>query len=325
MIEYKIVLMLIFFGWKDFSRIMPPVTPTGVPGGHLYMLFRPEFVKKYKKPLCSDAYSRFVQNQPDREEHKKEVDEATEHLLNSVIPEFSVTLVKTLDETKELRGDFTSFRLTEYLHSFGINVRYLGQVLLHMPNKTNGAYRTFLIVEMVARVAKNMVRTLLRGAMKCIEVPIDEPYRKEVIQTLNRIFGKPNDYKQCWQKIRQGVLQKFGIFNLQLLNFPADLRAHIFGQHEEKNVDFPFLLFTRIQQMMGFKFTATLIDFLSKHHAIYEYARVFDETDLEDLGERVKHLGFIFPTFPSIQKLLTFQVKRHHLQCQRVRFHHQSK
>ena len=37
---------------------MPPVTPDPVHfNGHLYYLFRREFVSRYPKRLCSDAYS----------------------------------------------------------------------------------------------------------------------------------------------------------------------------------------------------------------------------------------------------------------------------
>ena len=44
----------------DFSRTMPPLTPDNrFVNGHLYRLMRPEFVSKYKIPLCSDAFSGF--------------------------------------------------------------------------------------------------------------------------------------------------------------------------------------------------------------------------------------------------------------------------
>ena len=77
------------FYMLDFSRVLPPVRPNflpplpssslGVFGGglgerqremyhnsHLYLLFRQEFLKKYKAPLCSDGYSRFAECDPNR-------------------------------------------------------------------------------------------------------------------------------------------------------------------------------------------------------------------------------------------------------------------
>jgi hypothetical protein len=45
----------------DFSRVFPPETPRkDIPNAHLYYLLRPEFVKSYSEPLCSDAFSGFI-------------------------------------------------------------------------------------------------------------------------------------------------------------------------------------------------------------------------------------------------------------------------
>lgn len=40
------------FYMLDFSRTCPPVTPDGTKASYLHKLLRPEFVKKYPKPLC---------------------------------------------------------------------------------------------------------------------------------------------------------------------------------------------------------------------------------------------------------------------------------
>lgn len=45
----------------DLSRTFPPHPQKGVPYGHLYQMFRPELVRKFAKPLCSDA-SRYDPN-----------------------------------------------------------------------------------------------------------------------------------------------------------------------------------------------------------------------------------------------------------------------
>jgi hypothetical protein len=46
----------------DMSRLFPPCTYSKkYRNSHLYQLFRPEFVKRYDKPLCSDGYSGFLQ------------------------------------------------------------------------------------------------------------------------------------------------------------------------------------------------------------------------------------------------------------------------
>jgi hypothetical protein len=45
----------------DMSRIFPPCAPNlKFKHSHLYQLFRPEFVKNYRTPLCSDGFSGFL-------------------------------------------------------------------------------------------------------------------------------------------------------------------------------------------------------------------------------------------------------------------------
>jgi hypothetical protein len=66
---------------------MPPVLPDlRYKNGHLYYLFRREFVRKYPIPLCSDAFSGFVQKDKRMHEYNSEVKKATQYLLESVIP-----------------------------------------------------------------------------------------------------------------------------------------------------------------------------------------------------------------------------------------------
>eukprot|EP01117_Protostelium_nocturnum_P014543 TRINITY_DN5541_c0_g1_i4.p1 TRINITY_DN5541_c0_g1~~TRINITY_DN5541_c0_g1_i4.p1 ORF type:complete len:905 (-),score=337.74 TRINITY_DN5541_c0_g1_i4:2149-4863(-) len=45
----------------DFARCFPPIdfSSSSIPNSHLFRLFRPEFVRRYSKPLCPDTYSVF--------------------------------------------------------------------------------------------------------------------------------------------------------------------------------------------------------------------------------------------------------------------------
>ena len=71
----------------DFSRTMPPVRPDArVLNGHLYQLFRREFVTLYPVPLCSDAYSGFIMWDKKKNAHNIEIDNATDYLFYVVIP-----------------------------------------------------------------------------------------------------------------------------------------------------------------------------------------------------------------------------------------------
>jgi hypothetical protein len=90
----------------DFARLMPPEAPFDKPGYFTFSLFffcfspskskpkmkrnciwyqllRPEFVKQYKKPLSSDAFSAF--GRIGRQEHNKEVEEATKELAKAAV------------------------------------------------------------------------------------------------------------------------------------------------------------------------------------------------------------------------------------------------
>ena len=79
----------------DFSRTMPPVQPNKKQmNGHLYQLFRREFLVKYGRPLCSDAFSGFIIQDPEREEHNEEVREATQYLMDIAIPSCAEEMAK---------------------------------------------------------------------------------------------------------------------------------------------------------------------------------------------------------------------------------------
>lgn len=101
----------------DFSRTMPPVRP--LPGSDknafLFQHFRPQFVRNYPIPLCSDAFSLFVKGTDLEQglesqtfafflvlfflsEHKREICAASEHLFSVVIPECARDLSAQLDE-----------------------------------------------------------------------------------------------------------------------------------------------------------------------------------------------------------------------------------
>jgi hypothetical protein len=50
--------------------MFPPTVPDGTPSSYLFKLLRPEFVKKYSQPLCSDSFSNFIKNH-NPESHNK--------------------------------------------------------------------------------------------------------------------------------------------------------------------------------------------------------------------------------------------------------------
>lgn len=53
---------------------------------HLFHLLRPEFVKKYPKPLCSDSFSNFLD--PEETHFNDDAREATKYLYEQLVPQF---------------------------------------------------------------------------------------------------------------------------------------------------------------------------------------------------------------------------------------------
>jgi hypothetical protein len=64
---------------------------------HLYRLFRPEFVKLYKEPLCSDGFSHFCDNQQELRHHNRTLKQAYAFLLKETIPEFAVVFDRLVE------------------------------------------------------------------------------------------------------------------------------------------------------------------------------------------------------------------------------------
>ncbi len=83
-------------------------------------LLRSELVASNAVALCSDAFSRFQNADPNRLQYNLEVSQCFDRLKNSVLPFF----LKHLQE----RG-YNRSTLSVEMHMFGINVRHMG--LLH--------------------------------------------------------------------------------------------------------------------------------------------------------------------------------------------------
>ena len=76
----------------DFSRFFPPTPPSKRVAGSIFQRqFRPEFVRAYGKPLCSDVFSKF-EHEKTRVLSKSEAVEAMSYLENVLIPRLSQEL-----------------------------------------------------------------------------------------------------------------------------------------------------------------------------------------------------------------------------------------
>lgn len=173
----------------DYGRVFPPEAPTKKGREVFYNLLRPEFVRCYPTPLSSDAFTGFGYHH--NKIHNTEVRGATMHLYDTVIPEFAAS--KELQELVNIDYFSDEFRLTERLHSSGINCRHLGRVRAALPEKAT-TLRDLLLTEMAARTLTAIMRQLLREEMKKTTIAArEEPYKKLSLKVFNACLGAALD------------------------------------------------------------------------------------------------------------------------------------
>lgn len=284
----------------DFSRMMPPETPrpASVKSSHLFRLLRPEFVRTFSSPLCSDGYSSFIKAHG-AAVHNRELARATLVLTTELIPQFAPEFTSSLQAEARVHGwmkGMALFRVSEQLHRRGINIRYLGLLRKHTAHND---VRTFLLIEIFSRVIKNLLRLLLREKMKLLRVPLEEPYRRLVIEYLNLLFGESDRSDEYWNT----VIRK----NVQA-NFPDALTAEEASDNfflkptltffSAEDVDGKYLLFCRIASMAGLKISAATRNDLEERPNSWAPRgnEPFDDVDLESIETRVKHMNVVNQT-----------------------------
>jgi len=125
-------------------------------------MLRPEFVKKHENHLSSDALSNWQSTDPNEKEMNNHVIKAT-YALEQRVAEFANYL-----NDKEISKKFSEVALESAkhpvfsavsvqdsvireLHSRGINIRYIGRIVLIMEEKKIQLMIDFLVSLMLAR------------------------------------------------------------------------------------------------------------------------------------------------------------------------------
>ncbi|KAH3763191.1 Histidine kinase [Pelomyxa schiedti] len=290
----------------DFARVMPPEAPKeGIKNAHLFRLLRPEFVKSFHTPLCSDAFSSFVQHHK-HQKHNTEIVEATVFLKEVVIPRFAEELSMSVSQFLSSGQSLYQFRLTEAMHRRGINMRFTDLVRMHA---TGTDCKTLLFVEMVARVIKNNIRAKLRQVMERLKLPLEEPYRRVIVDYMNLVLGSSEESAEFWHPppkteslrkfelwhipLKTELLRKFE-FALTREEEDQDLRT-LLSNFSSVWMDGKVLLFQRIQKMTGLKFTKRVNEEFEQHpnQWLLRGDSPMDISDLEEIGQHVKHMNII--------------------------------
>jgi hypothetical protein len=70
--------------------------------------------------------------------------------------------------------------------------------------------KMMLLVEMLARLLKTQIRQSLRETMRKLKVPLEQPYRRLVVDYLNLVFGESAKSDRYWDlRLKKKLLQKF--------------------------------------------------------------------------------------------------------------------
>jgi len=267
----------------DFSRVFPPEAPiSSIKNAHLSRLLRPEFVVSYSEPLCSDSFSGFVKG--NHQKVNNSIVEATEYLIRTLIPKFVKSELEVLMIEAEENSRLDSFRLTETIHSKGINCRYLGLIRRHLENEK---FKTIILIDIVSRVIKNNLRLKLRLKMKRLRKPLEEPYRRLVIKYINLVFGNSVTSEKYWtEHLKQDIKRNFIMaLTNEELETTYSLKSKVNG---EVDINFMKILLGRLEKMTGMRFSTR-----TRNPQIFLLEQPFNETDLETLPLRVKHMNIV--------------------------------
>lgn len=191
----------------DLARLMPPTFPnkSKVSSQYLFRLFRPEFVRSYKIPLSPDSFSNFEKCDPDAKLNKKEIEEATQALM-----EYIPVRVTSLEATCAFNYTTKSSQFVNHIHKSGINLRYLPLV-----RKKAGPYlRIFCMLEMITRGLKSYLRELFRISKK--DQMTVQLYRSSIIDQFNIILGNTPQTKRkttiFWADLHKRLMLQFDDF-----------------------------------------------------------------------------------------------------------------
>lgn len=230
-----------------------------------YKLFRSEFLVNYPIPLSPDVFVGFGSNDPLKNENNREVKEATLYLKEKVIPQFASDLEdrKSIPEAAFLKGEF---------HRNGINLRFMGQVralLKNIPSKLGD----ILLNEMCARTISKIIDSVLRNEMKRLCVPAEDPYRRLILDFLNKsIIG---DHDKFWSKpdpFKTELMSRFpGCLSEQEQDESFDLREIV-------NV---VLILERLQELSGIHFKQELFQELATSTDQHHPKLTFVDSDIE--------------------------------------------
>eukprot|EP01087_Luapelamoeba_hula_P020058 TRINITY_DN6762_c0_g1_i1.p1 TRINITY_DN6762_c0_g1~~TRINITY_DN6762_c0_g1_i1.p1 ORF type:complete len:1627 (-),score=259.91 TRINITY_DN6762_c0_g1_i1:102-4982(-) len=192
-----------------FEHLFPPEFPRLVQKKALSRRLRSEAVSAYPTRLCPLAFtpSPAPSEEIAMELYNRNVEQASEDLLERVVPEFAKRIGN---------GGMGGIGIVHHLRRKGISVRHMGHVRYHyyalFSRQDKGVdYGWHLLLEMVLRVIKGILRNTMRNIAPTGK-PATSDHRlcTEVIDTLNLIYGSGPASEDYWQTtIKPILVEKF--------------------------------------------------------------------------------------------------------------------
>jgi hypothetical protein len=235
---------------------------SGIKNPHLCLLMRSELVALSPTPLSPDAFSLFNQSDPEAVSHNNEgkwfppLRLTSAFLKNLRVYIIVIAGYKLINRQIELLAHrlligeeipLHSEELSRCLHSYGINMRYLGK----LRNFVRSSYRisALLLNEIVARVCKHFIREKLR----LVQSPSLEEYQNVVANYFNVIFGSSEISNIYWCILLKGLVWlKYGAYGEPLTSRE---RRESFDFRKEEYYR-PYALFLTLQMQTGVRLSS---------------------------------------------------------------------
>ena len=202
----------------DVARLFPPDPNFEKPNSIFYQSLRGEFMRWYKKPLSSDAFSKF--GVVDGEVNNKEIVEASRVLREERIPKFGKMM--KAPKKKERGLDWVS----EAMQERGINARYLGLVRKYAVDEE---VKKQCLLEMICRKSSNYFRGLFRELAEKHSMFKQEFFLESACSYYNMIIQPSSDPWKDPEHIKKGLVKIYGeqCLSEEEMNAEYNLRDHV--------------------------------------------------------------------------------------------------
>ncbi|KYQ91377.1 hypothetical protein DLAC_08332 [Tieghemostelium lacteum] len=169
-------------------------------------------------------------------------------------------------------------KLINYLHSKGINLRYLGVVVRNLKNRL---IKQIFMTEVVARVWKRIIRFKLRQIMDLTKRPSEEPYKRMISKVFLTILNtNRSENREFWSECQPGQFKYLALSIFPRCISDNDLSSTV----DLRSIIDPRLLVVRITQMLNIR-----INTLAYSQFLSDPQYIITARDIEEVGSTIKY------------------------------------